>query len=140
MRSNAGFAELLLGNAAEALRLAEAERTTDIAAGNPLQAALADLLAARSLLRLGQPEASARRLDAAEGFFQSNPRNFARMLTETTLHRAELQRAAGDRRRRRSHRGRAPRAARLPGAADDPRPRPRAPPVGAAAPRRATTR
>jgi tetratricopeptide (TPR) repeat protein len=95
-RSNVGFAELQLGNAAEALRLADLELATDQAAGNPLQAALADLLAARALLRLGQTEASTRRVDAAERFFLTNPRPFARMLTETTMHRAELQRAAGD--------------------------------------------
>ena len=38
----------------------------------------------------------------AERFWQTNPRGYARLLVETALHRAELQAAAGDGRRRRA--------------------------------------
>ena len=95
-QSNLGFAELRMGDGAEALRLADAERTAAQRAGNPLQAAIADLLAARALLALGRPAESSARLASAERFWQTNPRGYARLLVEAALHRAEVEAAAGD--------------------------------------------
>jgi serine/threonine-protein kinase len=96
MQSNIGFSALRVGDAAEALRLAEAERAVDEKAGNPFAAAVADLLASRALLDLGRIAESRARIDAAEEFWKTNPRGFARMLVEASLQRAELLAAEGN--------------------------------------------
>jgi serine/threonine-protein kinase len=93
--NSAGFAELRAGNAAEALRLAEAERAAAEAAGNRSLVALTDLLAARSLLALGRPGESRARIEAAEAVWQTNARGNARLLLEASMHRAELLAAEG---------------------------------------------
>ncbi|MEZ5285363.1 MAG: serine/threonine-protein kinase [Vicinamibacterales bacterium] len=97
VQANVGFSALRLGRAEEALRLAEAERSADVRAGNPAAAAIADLLAARALLPLGRAAESTRRVEAAEAFWSTNPRGFARLLLEARMHRAELRAAGGDR-------------------------------------------
>ena len=90
MQSNIGFSFLRMGQPAEALRLADAEREADERAGNPLQAALADLLASRALLELGRLDDARARLDRAERFWQTNPQGFARMLLEARLVRTAI--------------------------------------------------
>ena len=94
VQSNVGVAEYRLGNFVEALRLAEAEQAVDQKAGNQLPASLAELLASRALLGLGRAAEASARLDAAERFLNTNPRAYARMLSEVALHRAELQLAS----------------------------------------------
>ncbi len=95
VQSNIGLAELRIGNPAEALRLADAERLADVKAGNPLLAAVADLLASRALLALDRPDEAARRLDAAEAFLRQNARGNARVLVQASLVRAEILAATG---------------------------------------------
>jgi serine/threonine-protein kinase len=89
MQSNIGFSYLRMGEATEALRLADAERATDDRAGNPVQGAIADLLASRALLALDRLDEARGRLDRAERFWQTNPQGFARMLVEARLVRNE---------------------------------------------------
>jgi tetratricopeptide (TPR) repeat protein len=96
VQSNIGFSALRMGDAAAALRLADAEHAADLGAGNPLQAALADLLAARALLALGRLDEAETRLHTAETFWQTNPKAYARMLVEGGLVGAELRAARGD--------------------------------------------
>ena len=95
LMSNAGFSELRAGHAAAALKLAQGERVADERAGNLQTMALADLLASRAALALGRPGESSRHLEAAEAYWNTNAKGNARMLLESTLHRAELQLAAG---------------------------------------------
>jgi serine/threonine-protein kinase len=95
IQGNVGFSEMRMGNFTEALRLAERERVVDETAGNPVQGALADLLASRALLALDRRTQSRERLEAAEAFFRKNPQLYARQLTETSVHRAELLAAEG---------------------------------------------
>jgi eukaryotic-like serine/threonine-protein kinase len=90
LRANVGTNEARVGNAARALQLADGERASAERAGSPFNVALANLLAARAHLALGQSSDARARLDAAEATFKKNERGNARLLVETGLIGADI--------------------------------------------------
>ncbi len=88
--------QMRLANYAEAARLANEEAGRARAAGNSRVAALANLIEARSVGKLGRIDEALTKLAEVEKALSANPKGNERLLNEVKLTRAELMRAQGD--------------------------------------------
>jgi tetratricopeptide (TPR) repeat protein len=95
-RTRAGLAELALGDAQQALDLAERDLQISSSSGNLAVIAQAHWLAASSLLALGRIDAAEKRLGAAEKIWGNSPGMFGAYLNEAALLRADIALARGD--------------------------------------------
>jgi serine/threonine protein kinase len=96
LRSNYGTLKWRMGESEQALVLADTDLALAEKAGNKVNAALCDFLAARALLALGRPDESRARLERAEKLWSTDKTMFDRMLREASVHRAELHMATGE--------------------------------------------
>ncbi len=88
--------QMRLANYAEAAVLANEEAVRARAAGNTRVAALANLIEARSIGKLGRLDEAQTLLTEVEKVLVANPKGNERLLNEVNLTRAELLRAQGD--------------------------------------------
>ncbi len=88
--------QMRLANYSEAARLAGEEVVRAQAAGNNRVVALARLIEARSIGKLGRAEEALEKLAEVEKVLRANPKGNERLLNEVDLTRADLLRAQGD--------------------------------------------
>jgi serine/threonine protein kinase len=96
IRQNAGATLLRLGDPQRALELSAADLSLAQRSGNAVLIGACELLASRALLELGQPAEALRRLERAESSWSSDAKNYAHMLQDAALHRAEIMQRTGD--------------------------------------------